>query len=248
MLLHIGALCQAERLGLASAMSGSRTPSHHNHALTNFREQLEICTERAICGREFIHTSRLKEWLLSASSTVPDKTQLELLLPKDPDQPEPLLPSHALVDKNALIVFCILLQLDKARCIESFFRASIYDTSLPKDFSSLHESLRAEHDIGDAQSLAKDFTTAQSKFCSPVFDLDGTKNHTPNQILPILHKEKINKGGTAQLWLIEVPEEFVGEGLRKEVEYSRIREKDGLGYVSDSNLMIYKACVSHRQS
>jgi hypothetical protein len=55
-------------------------------------------------------------------------------------------------------------------------------------------------------------------------------------VIPICRKEKINnKGGTAPLWQIEVPEEFVGPRLRDVIPSARFFDlNDNGGWVCRS--------------
>ena len=197
-------------------------PLSYNEALDEFHDQIRRCTLTAYCGREFIRVTELKRWLRSDSPT-PGKTWLGLLLPRDPSQLEPLVSERMLNSHNALISFSILLNLNCTNHLETFLGVDVVDSKLPIDLSVLRSRL-IDAQIPEPELFAQAFAKEQWKFCPATFELEGTDNHIQNRILPITNCESINdKGGTAGLWQIEVPEDFVGESLRAEVP--RLRHK-----------------------
>jgi hypothetical protein len=62
----------------------------------------------------------------------------------------------------------------------------------------------------------------------------GAREYPPNRVLPFCRNSPINyKGGTAQVFQVEVLKEFVSPKLQKAVEQSRYdRNDDNLGPVS----------------
>ena len=203
----------------------------YNEALAKFHEQLQRCTLTAYCGREFILITKLKQWL-KCDSPIPGKTWLGLLLPTEPTQLEPSVSERMLTHSNALITFCILLNLSRTKYLETFIRVNFVDSKLPIYLSALRSELN-DAQIDEAEFLAESFAKEQWKFCPATFELEGTDNYIQNWILPITNYEPINeKGGTADLWQIEVPEDFVGETLRAEVPRSRYKGPDGHEWVS----------------
>ena len=206
-------------------------PFSYDDALNEFREQIRRCTLTAYCGRHFIRTTELKQWLKSDSPN-PGKTWLGLLLPTDPSQLEPLVSEHMLTSHNALISFSILLNVNYTNHLETFLRAKVVDSKLPIDLSVLRSELK-EAQIFDSELVAQSFAKEQWKFCPATFELEGTDNHIQNKILPVTNCESINdKGGTAGLWQIDVPEDFVGESLRAKVPRLRHEGPGGYDWVS----------------
>ncbi|KAL8690381.1 MAG: hypothetical protein Q9218_004160 [Villophora microphyllina] len=84
----------------------------------------------------------------------------------------------------------------------------------PDDVARILHTARASH-------MASEFVKQQHRFCPARFEYQRPANWGKDVVLPICSKQPINEGGTAHLWLIEVPEEFVGEDLRKESSRSR---------------------------
>ena len=204
--------------------------SHYARAFSDFRAQLGQCTQTAVCGRNFVRITKLKEWLQS-DSPIPGKSHLELLLPKDPVSPQPLVTGDMLIARNALVTFSILLQLEHTEHIEIFLDAGFVDARLPINLSELRTDLQ-EAQIADAENVSRSFAREQWRFCPAVFELDAMERYRQERILPIVRHSIINnKGGTAKLWKIEVLEEFVGESLRPLVARSKFKVNDGLGVV-----------------
>ena len=208
-------------------MAATRVPSHDD-IMRDFREKVKSCEITGICGRPFIRVDKLKTWLSENVVRLLEaayRSQDEPALPIDPDY----------VRRNdSLLIFSILLQLDRGNLIDRFHMLGLGDY-LPIELSSLKARLG---DLGisaaDADSLAERFDKQQWRYCPAKFRLNARRNYLPSHIIPISKKEPINaKGGTATVWQIEVLEEFVEERLRKVVPTSRFGEPgDSLGYVS----------------
>lgn len=211
------------------AMAATRVPSHDD-IMRDFRDKVKSCEITGICGRPFIRVEKLKTWLSDNVVRLLEaayRSQDEPALPIDPDY----------VRRNdSLLIFSILLQLDRGNLIHRFHMLGLGgNVFLPIDLSSLKARLG---DLGisaaDADSLAERFDKQQWRYCPAKFRLNARRSYSPNHIIPISKKEAINdKGGTATVWQIEVLEEFVEERLRKVVPTSRFGEPDdSLGYVS----------------
>ncbi|KAL8732449.1 MAG: hypothetical protein Q9181_003945 [Wetmoreana brouardii] len=84
----------------------------------------------------------------------------------------------------------------------------------PDDVERIFQTARASH-------LAPKFIEKQYRFCPAKFGYQRSANWNKDYVIPICRKSPINEGGTAHLWLIDVPEEFVEEGLRTESISSR---------------------------
>lgn len=184
------------------------------------------CTKKsAACGRDYILVKKLTLWLESkASPGVDGATQTSRLLEfayrkLSPDKPgHPItLESLSIGHNRCLLVFCILLELGQGDLIHLFQRRNGIDRRLPIPLLSLREIAK---DIGviNPDELADGFNNLQWRFCPAIIEKDMGRDFKENEILPFCHKEKINdKGGTAQLWQIEVPEEFVGPELAEAI-------------------------------
>lgn len=131
------------------------------------------------------------------------------------------------------IVLCILLTIDQGKMVTQFQNNQLVDKYLPINYHYLREML--------GERLAEDFNNAQWKFVPASFDIRSLKIKS-QQVLPIHQKESVlkdrrgkpyQKGGTAELFTIEVLEDFVSEKLKSAIQrppYSS--EQDDLGLVS----------------
>ncbi|KAL8772818.1 MAG: hypothetical protein Q9209_002163 [Squamulea sp. 1 TL-2023] len=197
--------------------------SDHEISLRELKAKIGACTMEAVCGRSYVLVAELTQWLRSRIHSDKSTTQVgRLLMTAYPDQ---ILPSSTeqLWEKDncSLLVFCILLLIGKGHLIDDFRRHDILDKHLPIPHQQLRTKLQ-DFRIPDAIRLAADFDEKQWPFCPAKFDLHSGQEYNEHKILPICKKVKINeKGGTAQLWQIEVKEEFVGHRLKEAVAFSR---------------------------
>jgi len=214
----------------------------HDAVMQDFQATLRDCTVQAACGRSYVRTTKLTEWL---NGQVGSNSQASLLLGaayRHRKQPHPPVSSEEISsgDNCCLLVFSILLELGKGELIDHFQRLSIVDRLLHIDRQTLETKLQAmelaPNQLPDVASLAEQFDAIQWRFCPAMFEFRVGLNHPPNKIIPFFKKEKINdKGGTAQLWQVAVQEEFVSDKIRKAVPNSRFHDAtDGFGYVSSS--------------
>ncbi len=215
----------------------------HTQAIVDFWAELDKCTTEAFCGRRYIRISKWTSWFRSkVTAGGYETTQASRLLKaayKHIDTPAPPMDIEHLCDSKdgCLLIFSILLELGRGDLIDAFWRLEKLDKQLPMDLFSL-KSLFKSIGIPTSDQLAIDFDEQQWKYCAAKLDLHGGRQYPENRIMPFRRRLKINsKGGTAQLWQIEVLEEFVEPRLRKAVETSRYDDPgDGLGPVSLNSL------------
>ncbi|KFZ05322.1 hypothetical protein V501_08467 [Pseudogymnoascus sp. VKM F-4519 (FW-2642)] len=197
-------------------------PLDHSSAIADFRAARKKYTQKAACGRNYVLVKKLKLWL--ESNGTDGRSQASHLLDfayRKRSRHRPVLPitRDVLSDKRngCLLVFCILLELDCGHLIDEFWRQDICDKHLPINLHSLQEKA-ATMVTGDSNSLANGFNNLQWQFCPTTFELRRGRKLVVEHILPFYKKEKINdKGATAQLWQIEVAEEFVDRNLARAV-------------------------------
>jgi len=200
--------------------------------LLEFRSMLASCTMQGVCGRAYILVERLSRWLQDETRPCSGITRVDLLLHvayhkrRTPEFP---ISSEQVCDSPCLLVFSMLLELDRGDYIHHFQRKGITDRKLPIDPYALRQKFSAEGD------LPEKFNQKQWSYCPHKFGLHGRLDVLPEQIIPICNKERIStKGGTATISMIEVQEEFVEDNLRKVVLTSRYNNAgDFFGWVSD---------------
>jgi hypothetical protein len=215
--------------------------SEHDAALLEFKAALAKNTKKAACGRHYVLVTKLRNWMKSTIDPADDRTQAGRLLAvayRRRDKPDLPITLEQLSDgeDRCLLVFCILLELGWGALIDEFFRRDKVDKHLPISLLSLQEMVLTMH-IYSPNTLADDFDKLQWKYCPARIELNMGRDFHKNRILPFCKREEINnKGATAQLWQIEVPEEFVGPKLRavraavKDAKYDD--PNDDLGPVS----------------
>lgn len=112
-------------------------------------------------------------------------------------------------------VFCILLLIGKGCYIDSFLsRGNLSDNHLP--FYERPQS------FPPSSSTAPDFFEAffdrQWEFCTPDFEQNMNKNFEAKEILPIISKQELAGGASANIYEIELHEEYNLLNLGSKVE------------------------------
>jgi hypothetical protein len=182
-----------------------------------FKDKLKEWTVRAACGREYIQVAKLTKWMHEAPKGT---TNVDLLLShcRSKDRFSIEVSQITGGDRPCLLVFSILLEIDKGNLIELFRKINIDDGKLPLDLTALEKYMRS---LKLDKGIAAAFDRRQWKYRPLRFELSDTQMLEPNRIIPICEKGLINlKGGTADVHQILVQEEFVSESIKKIVPTS----------------------------
>ncbi|RDW60992.1 hypothetical protein BP6252_12375 [Coleophoma cylindrospora] len=203
-------------------------------AINDFHHVLQQLTMRAVCSREYVRVERLKDWL--QSQRFEETTQLDHLLDDayqgvyhdtyHDTEFHPVSSSRLCATGECrLLVFSILLALGSYKYLDHFLQQGIHDKQLPIGMDKLRKLLSNNEDLVTA------FDEKQRSFCPEIIELEMDRAYA-EEVVPIHKREIITcKGGTADLWQIEVLEEFVGPRLRAVVKDSKYdNPKDNLGY------------------
>ena len=186
-----------------------------NEAILNeFTGKLDEYTRKAACGRDFLLVDRLHHWLRSpvggegthAGRLLHRVAYRDRHLPGVPITSDKLKPG----DDCCVLVFCILQSIGRGNLINVFSRKGKIDRLLP---IPRHDLEAIANDVHDAH-LSSAFFELQHRFRPARFDLHGTTDWDEDMVVPIYRKIPIKAGGTAELWQIDIPEEFVGQNLR----------------------------------
>lgn len=190
-----------------------------------FQDVLERCTKVAVCGRHFILVDKLQKWLRTTLDPE-GTTHADLLLHVafgSRKLPGPPVDSNALLagDSCCLLIFCILHQIGSVKALPFFSRSGNVDRLLPLRPDSVRVTFQAackdDRELqAKSSSLIGEFLKRQFRYSPAKFNLhQGADWDDEDAVVPICEKNSINKkGGTAELWQIAVPEEFVGHTLR----------------------------------
>ena len=197
--------------------------------IEEFRAVVKQCTREAKCGQHFVLVDKLQQWLRSLVE--PGVTNAARLLhvafssreaPGLPITPEYFQPG----DNCCLLIFCILLEIGCTQALQAFSRRGKIDRLIPLRRTTVQDTFQAAG-INDKDVQSK-FFELQHRFRPAKFDLYLGADWEENVVIPICEKVPINtKGGTADLWQIAVPEEFVGQKLRNISSGSRFNANKG---------------------
>ena len=192
--------------------------------LDEYNARLASYTRKAESGQQFVLVDSLQDWLRSpveGGGTHADRL-LHGVAYKHRREPGLPIASENLKagDDCCLLVFCILQVLGRGDLIHAFSRKEKVDRSLPLSLDDLRDIFKTE-EVHD-QALAHRFSELQHRFRPARFELHGGKVWDENMVVPIYRKSEIRSGGTASLWQIDVPEEFIGEKLRDKASGSRL--------------------------
>jgi len=215
----------------------------HQAAIRDFRAVLDKYTLKAYCGRAYVLVSRLTRWLNSKCPSA-DYTQADRLLAAAYQKRAMTIPGlpiskDDLCDRSegCLVLFSLLLDLGRGELIHELHGREKFDRKFPIDLAQLRSIFR-DMGIADAEKVAEQFDRLQWKYFPAMLNGQKGRQYPQNQILPFTKRAPINeKGGTAQLFQIEVLEEFVGSRLRDSMKESRYDvtgedDDDGFGPVS----------------
>jgi hypothetical protein len=191
-----------------------------------FKEKLaKDFTRISVCGRPYVFVESLQTWLRSAASA--ELRQIDILLFAVYPRPgwAPIKASQISDEREcSLLIFSILLELDCGKSIDALHRKGVFDSYLSSD-STKSEPIRnilTENKVDNAAQIAEKFESLRWRYCPAKFELGMARDFGTNRILPIHKRQAINeKGGTAQVWEIVVPEEFVSPELAKTVSSTK---------------------------
>ena len=197
------------------SMALTATPNHEG-ILDEFKAQLKVYTATAVCGKPYVRVEKLKSWLQSPGPKVDESrpsnvthllhaTYRHRTTPNLPVQPEDL----TLPNEGCLLIFSVLLTIGCGDMIDTFIHNDKFDSHLPLLSEQVHSLFGPERKAPAAQ-----FFKEQWRFCPARFDLHKTKEYPLTRVIPICRRNLIKEGGTAQLWHIDVYEEFVTPALR----------------------------------
>lgn len=121
---------------------------------------------------------------------------LACLYPSDPVNPKTIFPKY-------IAVFCTLLFAGRGKYIKHFTRFdNLSDTALP--FDPKNPPANQPFTAGDPDFWT-DFCKEQWRFCTPILeDPISDKHFETERVLPIIYKERLAGGGSANLWLVKI--------------------------------------------
>jgi hypothetical protein len=205
----------------------------HEAVRQMFLDKLKEYTLKACCGGDYVLLSKFRHWLKEPrAGSYTMVSRLHDVAYRSWTKPARLISADQICEDNCILLFSILLEMGRGELIHEIWNRGKNDRHLPIDLYALLLMFEGMEDP-KYQQLAEEFDQRQWKYCPAILEFNKARQYPQNQILPFSKREKINeKGGTAQLWVIEVLEEFVEAKLRMKVEGSKYECKDGLGPVS----------------
>ena len=205
-----------------------------------FKQKLEKeWKHTAVCGRQFVLTHKLKEWMNTKDHPDHPTNAGRLLTAVYSDYSKNhIQPVDSEDITHYLLVFAILLQNDLGSLVHHFTAARIDDSRLPwpLTFQGLRE-------LGDSEleSVEEIFDQDRWAYCPVKIQSDMKKTSIDaRSIMPFCRKQEINgKGGTAQVFQVLIQEHFISPDLQDMITDSRI-EDDELGVCYQLALKTYK--------
>lgn len=203
----------------ATASSSRSTPitslgMSHESILGEFRRILDQHTRTATCGRQYVLVEKLQHWLRSRiDGNVTHVERLAHVAYKDTQ----FLPIETHIfnpgDNCCLLVFCILQLIGCGNAIDAFYEHQKTDRLLPMRRDTIQEAFESAN-IPD-RTKTSEFFKLQHHFKPARFCWHMKNNWDNNRVIPICEKNFLKKGGTAQIYQIAIPEEYVDETLRR---------------------------------
>ncbi len=221
-------------------MDVSYASASRSNALASFKKNLEgdwkreATCERSLSSiekRPFYAIDKLTEWMESKdASQVTNAGQLLMSLHhKDGSDPFRISSESILTgDHRCVLVFSILLSLDKGDFINCFWTAGYVDSKLDTslDDYELRRYLSLSG-LSDPDNLIDRFERVKWSFCPIKLRLNMSESFKGGRwILPFCKRRKINeKGGTADLWQVLVQEDLLPEELKNRIPGSKFDDE-----------------------
>ena len=184
--------------------------------LDEFRRKLDLYTQTAVCGRRFVLVEKLQGWLRSpcdGQTTYADRLLRVTYQDRSGHDFQPVTSDIFKPGESCcLLVFCILHLVGHRKAIQAFSLHQKVDRQLPMGRETIEKMCR-DADIRD-EDIPSKFFQVQHRFTPAKFELRQGKKWERDTVIPIYQKNPIKEGGTAQLYQIDIPEEFVDEKLR----------------------------------
>lgn len=210
-------------LGINTTVSSNRSTliaspaMNHEPISEEFKSILHQNTRTAISGQPFVLVEKLQHWLRSpVDRSVTHAERLVRVAYKDrPTTFSPITAPHIIFDPGdscCLLVFCILELIGCGSAVDTFHEHQKTDRLLPMRLDTIQQTFRSAK-IQDSNK-ASEFFKLQHRFKPARFEWQMKKKWDSDTVIPICQKNLIKKGGTAQIYQIDIPEEFVDQSLR----------------------------------
>lgn len=200
--------------------------------VAEFRSKLKESTlTSALDGRSFVRSSLVAEWLTShsATPTIHDTTPMrrmdDIYSALHPGRKS--LPSSLVQNAGVQVkLFCILFTIGCLETLDVFWSYTLLDRDLPLSLEKLQVVANTDS-CKYFESFANKFYRAQWPFCPATFDLFQAKTLESEHVLPLSRMKMIGAGGTARVYQIAVPEEFLGPHFVDRLSFARFKDTEG---------------------
>jgi hypothetical protein len=175
------------------------------------RKTQDFTQRSAFDGRHFVLVGQIADWLREqATGTEANHTrwdQLCLSLVSSDLISASEIPQLSL--GRYMRIICVLLDIECLPAIRAFLEKGLEDEHLPLDSEELAALETAIQGTNETRDFGLRFSQYQLRYVPVHFDLQQRYQGKPDAVLPILSKDPIENGQTAQIWRIVVPNEFV---------------------------------------
>lgn len=186
------------------------------------------------CRRRIVHVAAMKQWWRRKVSETSEQTKLLTVLDEMPeaDYPQfPLKPQKLFNERRSgLVVFSLLLDLDRGYLMDNFYDSGIVDDHLTL---AREKILRGNLDRimprDQVDAVLQDFHMQKWQFCPLELSLDMSHSlHDTLVVPPFCHKIKMgDKGGTASIYWVAVQEDLISdEKLRTAIQDSLYEDSE----------------------
>lgn len=190
-------------------------------ATEEFRKKLKDFTKPAACGRSYVLVHSLREYIRDKKFQRCERLINEAFSKRTFDRDR----LHGI--QRALLVFSILIEIEYEEYIDLFLRHNVFDSNLHSQKKEDIQHCLEKNDVAVAGIIAEQFDKLRWKYCPVEFDLDMGYDLPFDRILPLHRRTLINdKGATANIFKIEIAEEFVQPKLRAKVPHSKSNVPD----------------------
>ena len=197
-------------------MDNEAINSEYQDVLTKYTRTAKRNPSFGLVDQPFILVDKLQDWLRSAATHETTHAQ-RLLHVAYSKRGKPGIPFESSNfepgDDCCLLVFCILHTMGQGNLINIFSRKKKTDGQLPLRRDTLQNIFGSAKIQGP--DMSSKFFDLQHRFCPHKFDLLLGADLEEERVIPIREMNHIKQGGTADLWQICVPEDFVGRRLRE---------------------------------
>ncbi|OAG42928.1 hypothetical protein AYO21_02879 [Fonsecaea monophora] len=197
--------------------------------LKEFQANLRACwKQETFCGRYYIKTSQLQEWMASVGEGQKATNLKRLLTEVWRSRHDATFPPTAEKVSRAVIVFSVLLDIGYGHLVDLFCRAEITDARLSAEHNYKHLKRHLGNaNVPEPDAVVDAFEERRWFFCPVLLKRHMQGDFGRGCVFPYYKRQPVNgKGGTAEVFQVLVPAECIAEDLKQFLRASMVEYKD----------------------